>query len=64
MPFGFDPAVRVPTDIHEREFLVECYDELLGFWYFCSRVHGIERAIIWAAAFREIKRQPSRVRDA
>lgn len=50
-------------DCHLREYYVECFDPRISGWYFCSRLRGIERAMLWAAAFREIKRQPSRVRE-
>ena len=49
--------------IHEREYFVECFGGMLNSWYFCSRLRGIEKAIVWAAAFREIKGEPSRVRE-
>lgn len=48
--------------LHDREYYVECWDDRIRVWYFCSRLRGIERAMTWAAAFREIKGQPSRVR--
>jgi hypothetical protein len=54
----------VPSDIHTRELMVECFDERLCLWYFCARLHGIEHAITWAAAFREVKDQPSRIVNA
>jgi hypothetical protein len=42
-----------------RVFDVEC----LGShgWFFCSRVHDIQEAVDWCAAFRMVKGLPARV---
>lgn len=42
-----------------RVFEVECLGEY-G-WFFCSRVHDMQAAIDWCAAFRMVKGLPARV---
>ncbi len=48
----------------DQEYVIECLSRYTGAWYFCSRLHGLSRAVEWAAAFRIVKNEPARVRLA